>query len=132
MTSSWFFLSTLNYDARSTTHQLYLYLYLYRYECTCEIINNCFASFPIAVKFSLLHLHQPERKPNRPSQVPLSSVPFNLSVSVSHILWLQLNSIRQRLTCLFAYILSSLIFFFLLKIIVISKTSPERTTKTGR
>ena len=24
MTSSWFFLSTLNYDARSTTHQIYL------------------------------------------------------------------------------------------------------------
>ena len=23
MTSSWFFLSTLNYDARSTTHQIY-------------------------------------------------------------------------------------------------------------
>ena len=25
MTSSWFFLSTLNYDARSTTHQMYFY-----------------------------------------------------------------------------------------------------------
>ena len=25
MTSSWFFLSTLNYDARSTTHQIYNY-----------------------------------------------------------------------------------------------------------
>ena len=24
MTSSWFFLSTLNYDARSTTHQIFL------------------------------------------------------------------------------------------------------------
>ena len=24
MTSSWFFLSTLNYDARSTTHQIYI------------------------------------------------------------------------------------------------------------
>jgi len=24
VTSSWFFLSTLNYDARSTTHQIYL------------------------------------------------------------------------------------------------------------
>jgi hypothetical protein len=29
VTSSWFFLSTLNYDARSTTHQIYICL------CTC-------------------------------------------------------------------------------------------------
>ena len=29
MTSSWFFLSTLNYDARSTTHQIYLTVYLF-------------------------------------------------------------------------------------------------------
>ena len=28
MTSSWFFLSTLNYDARSTTHQICLSLFL--------------------------------------------------------------------------------------------------------
>ena len=27
MTSSWFFLSTLNYDARSTTHQILKLLY---------------------------------------------------------------------------------------------------------
>ena len=27
MTSSWFFLSTLNYDARSTTHQIYTFLF---------------------------------------------------------------------------------------------------------
>ena len=33
MTSSWFFLSTLNYDARSTTHQFY---YLHR----LKIINE--------------------------------------------------------------------------------------------
>jgi len=31
VTSSWFFLSTLNYDARSTTHQIYSILIL----CTC-------------------------------------------------------------------------------------------------
>ena len=29
MTSSWFFLSTLNYDARSTTHQIYKKINLY-------------------------------------------------------------------------------------------------------
>ena len=29
MTSSWLFLSTLNYDARSTTHQINYYRYLY-------------------------------------------------------------------------------------------------------
>ena len=31
MTSSWFFLSTLNYDARSTTHQIYDIKGYYRY-----------------------------------------------------------------------------------------------------
>ena len=29
MTSSWFFLSTLNYDARSTTHQIYSVAFVY-------------------------------------------------------------------------------------------------------
>jgi len=27
VTSSWFFLSTLNYDARSTTHQISVFIY---------------------------------------------------------------------------------------------------------
>jgi len=27
VTSSWFFLSTLNYDARSITHQIYLFYF---------------------------------------------------------------------------------------------------------
>ena len=31
MTSSWFFLSTLNYDARSTTHQIYCCVFV----CSC-------------------------------------------------------------------------------------------------
>ena len=35
MKSSWFFLSTLNYDARSTTHQIYLSLML-----ACLITND--------------------------------------------------------------------------------------------
>ena len=30
MTSSWFFLTTLNYDARSTTHQIYMFV------CVCS------------------------------------------------------------------------------------------------
>ena len=29
MTSSWFFLSALNYDARSTTHQMQIFIYCY-------------------------------------------------------------------------------------------------------
>ena len=32
MTSSWFFLSTLNYDARSTTHQIYDKILTFLYE----------------------------------------------------------------------------------------------------
>ena len=36
MTSSWFFLSTLNYDARSTTHQIYEKLV--QSYCTFEVI----------------------------------------------------------------------------------------------
>ena len=31
MTSTWFFLSTLNYDAQSTTHQIYMYSVNYMY-----------------------------------------------------------------------------------------------------
>ena len=35
MTSSWVFLSTLNYDARSTTHQIY------KYTCVYIFVNAC-------------------------------------------------------------------------------------------
>ena len=34
MTSSWFFLSTLNYDARSTTHQIHLKVVSSEEHCT--------------------------------------------------------------------------------------------------
>ena len=37
MTSSWFFLSTLNYDARSTTHQIYM-----ETSCNFEVISDTF------------------------------------------------------------------------------------------
>jgi len=33
VTSSWFFLSTLNYDARSTTHQIYIHVRKFVYKC---------------------------------------------------------------------------------------------------
>ena len=36
MTSSWFFLSTLNYDARSTTHQINKNMFI-----TCSLIYDC-------------------------------------------------------------------------------------------
>ena len=45
MTSSWFFLSTLNYDARSTTHQIY-YLYCFKtpkiQDVRCDCCYNVF------------------------------------------------------------------------------------------
>jgi hypothetical protein len=39
MTSSWFFLSTLNYDARSTTHQIYKQSYKKNPQLT-KVVQN--------------------------------------------------------------------------------------------
>jgi len=45
VTSSWFFLSTLNYDARSTTHQNYVMIY-------CGVPADQWASPGVAIAIS--------------------------------------------------------------------------------
>ena len=43
MTSSWFFLSTLNYDPRSTTHQIYIISYFMKFRTTLSAgAHKCF------------------------------------------------------------------------------------------
>ena len=44
MTSSWFFLSTLNYDARSTTHQMVYTLRCFSSKCSLFHNSNLFGS----------------------------------------------------------------------------------------
>jgi len=53
VTSSWFFLSTLNYDARSTTHQIYVGLINCRTQLSCGrcmlfityVSTTCFGAY---------------------------------------------------------------------------------------
>ena len=42
MTSSWFFLSTLNYDARSTTHHMYVFEFKMCFDCVLQLLSKKF------------------------------------------------------------------------------------------
>ena len=58
MTSSWFFLSTLNYDARSTTHQISKFslpiVFTYTKSCTfCEFFTQYFGYYDCSCIFYL-------------------------------------------------------------------------------
>ena len=54
MTSSWFFLSTLNYDARSTTHQTYCVFTVLRYSWwwTVDLSETCRVLYQINLRNS--------------------------------------------------------------------------------
>jgi len=58
VTSSWFFLSTLNYDARSTTHQIYLVCVKYMSAQRRNRLTTRFSERTVVVKRRISVLNQ--------------------------------------------------------------------------
>ena len=62
MTSNWFFLSTLNYDAQSATHQIYFPLYRLRKKIFHEVNRDLYfiinpKEYNLSANAMIIHVH---------------------------------------------------------------------------